>query len=404
MKFILVEIKDKDLFTIYDVKNKGVCCCSAYTLKQLLSDHNEVIGCQIVNGKLTVFECDLDGNKRVRKASSFCDDITKRSAVTIERGLDERHYPRVKSERKSKQNDVSFIIKDMSNREHILHINDIKKFIKKDTSEFIGQVVSYDIQNKMLLVISEEFGRLSLRPEFTIIDIKSCRLSDSKKKFFNKFSKYNEQYYNSSIELFNVKNQYQKEQQDLYNRYSAKIRNIEDRLKELTTKSVQIIENNALNNNVILTIDLIKKLTKETLGDKLAYFYEGNIGYISRSKSNTRGLLNVQVSNDSNKLVFCFYISIDCREDRSWIRDNIADEEYDGTLSINTDVYTGEKAAKYWSKMYTNLHKGIKKFSYGCRGDIDKGYYSKDFILEYSFPCKNGITKDDLMKLLSKIE
>ena len=126
MKFIVIEIKDKDLFTIYDVEHKGVCCCSAYTLKQLLSDHNEVLGCQVVNGKLNVFECDLDGNKRSRKASNCCTDTTKRSAVTIEKGLDEAHYPRLKTERKL---DTTALKNETRKIKGVdLHINDVKRF------------------------------------------------------------------------------------------------------------------------------------------------------------------------------------------------------------------------------------------------------------------------------------
>ena len=39
MKFIIVEVKGKDLYTIYDTEHKGVCCCSMYTLKQLVKDY-----------------------------------------------------------------------------------------------------------------------------------------------------------------------------------------------------------------------------------------------------------------------------------------------------------------------------------------------------------------------------
>lgn len=101
MRFIVVEVKGKDLFTVYDTENKGVCCCSSYTLLQLLDMGHEIIGCiKKPNGRLSVFECGLDGKQRAKKASVICTDETKRSATTIARGLDEKHYPRTKQERR----------------------------------------------------------------------------------------------------------------------------------------------------------------------------------------------------------------------------------------------------------------------------------------------------------------
>lgn len=100
MQFIVVEQKEKDLYTIYDVVNKGVCCCSLYTLKQLLEMHHEIIGVTNVNGKLRVQEMTLEGKTRNGKAPIICEDTTKRSAVTIAKGLPVKQYPRVIQKRK----------------------------------------------------------------------------------------------------------------------------------------------------------------------------------------------------------------------------------------------------------------------------------------------------------------
>lgn len=95
MKFIIVEIKDKDLYTIYDVENKGVCCCSMYTLKQLVKDYKcKIIGLRSKNGKLYCEERNFDGTVRKRKAPCICQDETKRNAKTIVRGLGEKDYPK----------------------------------------------------------------------------------------------------------------------------------------------------------------------------------------------------------------------------------------------------------------------------------------------------------------------
>lgn len=98
MNFCIIEKKDKDLFVIYDTENKGACCCTGYTIKQLMEKHN-VQGATMKNGRLNVIEVDLDGKPREKKAPNCCDDLTKRSASTIEKGLDEKHYPRVKQNR-----------------------------------------------------------------------------------------------------------------------------------------------------------------------------------------------------------------------------------------------------------------------------------------------------------------
>lgn len=99
MNFSIIEIKDKDLYVIYDMLNKGVCCCSKYTIKELLNQGHQIYGVSVRNDKLNIVECDLQGNIREKKASNSCNDLTKRSASTISRGLDEKHYPRVKQNR-----------------------------------------------------------------------------------------------------------------------------------------------------------------------------------------------------------------------------------------------------------------------------------------------------------------
>ena len=99
MNFSIIEIKDKDLYVIYDMLNKGACCCSKYTIKELLNQGHQIYGVSVRNDKLNIVECDLQGNIREKKASNSCNDLTKRSASTISRGLDEKHYPRVKQNR-----------------------------------------------------------------------------------------------------------------------------------------------------------------------------------------------------------------------------------------------------------------------------------------------------------------
>lgn len=98
----VVEIKNNDLFAIYDAEKGGVCCCSKYTMSQLINEFGQKIeGVTYVGKKMIVKELSLDGKERTKKSPVICSDETKRSAVTILKGLDEKHYPRTKTERRT---------------------------------------------------------------------------------------------------------------------------------------------------------------------------------------------------------------------------------------------------------------------------------------------------------------
>lgn len=114
MLFYVVQKLNNKECIIYDVENSGVCCCTVYTLNQLIEMGHQVVG---YDGK-KLFEVDLKGNKRENKAPIMCEDLTKRSAVTIAKGLNEKDFPRVKKARnvkpfkiykvKDKQNTVTY--------------------------------------------------------------------------------------------------------------------------------------------------------------------------------------------------------------------------------------------------------------------------------------------------------
>ena len=101
MNLCVVEIKNKDLFVVYDTDGGGVCCCTLYTLKQLVTEYKvNIKGFELShNGKYKVWECLFNGVKRQNKAPSMCNDETKRSATTIVKGLSCKKYPRVKQVR-----------------------------------------------------------------------------------------------------------------------------------------------------------------------------------------------------------------------------------------------------------------------------------------------------------------
>lgn len=115
----VVEVKSNDLFVLYDVECGGVCCCSKYTINQLMQDYGaKVEGVTVTPKGIRVQEVGLDGKVRAKKAPIICEDEIKRSAVTIIKGLDEKHYPRVKQERRSKGSVVklSYIAKRSKQR------------------------------------------------------------------------------------------------------------------------------------------------------------------------------------------------------------------------------------------------------------------------------------------------
>lgn len=90
------------MYVIYDADNGGVCCCSKYTVNQLLNDYKQQIdGVTLTAKGINIQEVSLDGVIRTKKAPIICENTTKRSAVTIIKGLSENHYPRVKQERRS---------------------------------------------------------------------------------------------------------------------------------------------------------------------------------------------------------------------------------------------------------------------------------------------------------------
>lgn len=124
MEFAIVEIKEKkDTYVIYDMENKGVCCCSSYTIKQLLDNNHTVHGARYDNGRLKVSEVDLQGNLRTKKSGVICKDATKRrSMVTILKGLDEKHYPREIKSKRGNGSYVSIKIRRKDNKDFKLEV------------------------------------------------------------------------------------------------------------------------------------------------------------------------------------------------------------------------------------------------------------------------------------------
>lgn len=407
MKFIVLEIKDRDLFTIYDVEKKGVCCCSAYTLKQLLEAKIDVIGCNVVNGKLKVFECDLDGNKRSRKASNCCTDTTKRSFATIVKGLDEKHYPRVKTERKTDIEERKVFIVNTEVKQY-----DVKKFIL-DEKSLVQLGSAYTCYNKnsvtglvlnvtdsMVSVYSLDEGKQIRLGTSVIKEVKSTRLTEDKRKFYEQLTK-------DQKKVNALRNKKQSLEMELEEERKKLIQKYQGKLEDLYTQILaaeETLKANALKSaskmNVALTQDEVIQLLKEKLKTKLWYSYTGYRGCFGEDDVNE---FEISIVQRDAKVQIKFRASVECREDYMWIKDNIGHVEYDGTLSIDSRAKKGPDASPYFDKLRCGLHNGKKIFYYGSNGEVSKGYFTKNFVYQYDFDGIKYLTRDLVNKIIERI-
>lgn len=85
MVFYIIEKKANDLYVIYDSMNGGMCCCTPYTIKQLIELGHEIPGV-ILSPKFSVTILTKSGEV-AKKYRVYNVDETKRSAVTIAKGI-----------------------------------------------------------------------------------------------------------------------------------------------------------------------------------------------------------------------------------------------------------------------------------------------------------------------------
>lgn len=90
MEFVVIEKRDNDRFVIYDIENKGSCCCSKYTMKQIIDAGHTIYGVRYngVNiGVNDIVPLLKNGQPRQKMEHYSLVPDTKRSAVTILQGL-----------------------------------------------------------------------------------------------------------------------------------------------------------------------------------------------------------------------------------------------------------------------------------------------------------------------------
>lgn len=402
MKFIVIEIKDKDLFTIYDVENKGVCCCSAYTLKQLLSDHNEVLGCQVVNGKLNVFECDLDGNKRSRKASNCCTDTTKRSAVTIEKGLDEAHYPRLKTERKL---DTTALTNEKRKIKGVdLHINDVKRFDLNEgtVTGMILELPVTDSTYSSMKIYSLDKGVISFYVSH-IIDIKATRLTEEKRKIYDRIAADNVKLASLQKQYKSVRDEWTREEQKLREKYGKKSNDLQQEVQKMQMLMNDHINKIACKMSTVLSDDYAKEQIIKSLGNKMYFSYVGDRGYINRDYDNNTFDIYIGRDKKDKSIYVSLVASVDCRESRSYILSTFGYEEYDGTVDVEKKEVKGKEAEPYFKSFRSDLKNGKKSFFYSLNSDTEKGYFTKNFAYTYEFKGIKELNNSALKKIISEI-
>lgn len=403
MKFIVIEIKDKDLFTIYDVEHKGVCCCSAYTLKQLLSDHNEVLGCQVVNGKLNVFECDLDGNKRSRKASNCCTDTTKRSAVTIEKGLDEAHYPRLKTERKL---DTTALTNETRKIKGVdLHINDVKRFDLNEGT-VTGMVLELPVTDSTyssMKIYSLDKGVISFYVSH-IIDIKSTRLTEEKRKIYDRIAADNVKLASLQNQYKSVRDEWTREEQKLREKYGKKSNDLQQEVQKMQTLMNDHINKIACKMSTVLSDDYAKEQIIKSLGNKMYFSYVGDRGFMNRDYNNNTFDIYIGRDKKDKSIYVSLIASVDCRESRSYILSTFGYEEYDGTVFVAKKEVKGKEAEPYFTSFRSDLKNGKKSFFYSLNSETEKGYFTKNFAYTYEFKGIKELNNSALKKIISEIK
>lgn len=401
MKFIVIEIKDKDLFTIYDAENKGVCCCSAYTLKQLLNDHNEVLGCKVVNGKLNVFECDLAGNKRSKKASDCCKDLTKRSASTIEKGLLESKYPRIKTERSTVSVDFEPVM--IAGTE--VRTNQVKK-LEFANENGVSCIILDATQGRTsidVFSVDSDAG-ISTIPIKSITAVKSTRLTEDKRKIYDRIAAENLKVVTNQKKYKALREEWSREQAKVNEKYAPKVRNLEETIRTYVESRKNVLHKALMKMDSGYSESMIKDEIEKFVN--LSYHYAGDRGYITERGTEP---FDVYVSHKGSVLTVSFVATIECRETRDWIIDTIGYEEYDGTVMIDSDDVPQPQAEKEFRHFHCNLNLHPKaylkkSFFYNSSGETSKGYFGKNFCLTYTFKGLNTVTKEQLKGIIAQIK
>lgn len=423
MKFIVVEIKQKDLYTIYDADNKGVCCCSAYTLAQLQALGHTIIGFNTVAaGRISVKECGLDGKPREKKAPVICTDETKRSASTIARGLDEKHYPRVKQERNSTQsiNTVNlaglpqYKVAIRNQQTILMRVGDIFKFdvcsqgnAKEagEISEIVCVIIKiYEFSDTLVpsgkcheihvITKTGEYLRFSAK---CVISANSCRLSQNIRQTLYAVAENTETERIIHQQEQELRDSKQAELKSVTEKYQCKFEKLSNQATQLQQQR-QILCNTLMQDSGIVSVEYMQNYIKKHYAENLQYQICRRT--VDDCNAETYGTFDVYIGYNKQRAAWLINFIADIPQRTSYreLREKpYFYEEYDGELfglsddellkKLGKNAYT-ELKAKYQKTLLHTLNNCEFKLTFDASGESRKGYYSYTYIMVYEVKGK----------------
>ena len=149
----------------------------------------------------------------MKKAPIICENTTKRSAVTILKGLDEKHYPRVKQNRKGLLGemlegtvvDVSYTIGDVTTGTTGVIVKQNNKLMVRTLDGFlVKQDIIDDVSKKQNIA---NYERISFEKLFKLHNLNES-ICDERRKLEERLSKLTEQKIEVDNEISNIKQLY----------------------------------------------------------------------------------------------------------------------------------------------------------------------------------------------------
>lgn len=434
MQFIIVEIKQKDLYTIYDVENKGVCCCSTYTLAQLQSAGHKITGFTVnSDGKYGVKECGLDGKPRTKKAPIICADETKRSAVTIAKGLDEKHYPRVKQERSGEAADKTVVTTAQTynvviakNQVVPMRVGDIFKFglqteRNEQLTEFVGVITdvhtynafgNQDDQRYVLSVVTKDGLSVANINANQVLFVNSCRLTPDVRNALNNVADAVLKHTELQKQYNQIREEQRQEERKIHDKYAPRYDKLNAKMQNQVQQKTSAMEKLMLLNG---TIDgrYMQEYIKQHYAERLAYKICRRM-YDDCGASDT-GSFAVSVYYDRKKSAwrFGFYAKIEQRSSYMTLRSKpFFYEEYDGEL-IGLEDAELEKALgkleyvrlkeQYEYTLTHSLKDGRFELAFDSSGESRKGYYAYIYEVVYEFKGKPTMELSKFKEITKKI-
>ena len=399
MKFVIVEIKNRDTFVLYDTINKGVCCCDLSALHKLVFDYKcEVVGFDTVTHNIVA--CCLNGTPRKTKTQSMCDVSIKRSAALISKGLPADKFPRsVKQHRNYPLH--SRVIKTDSGDIRVTE-GDILEFTTSENQKFVGLVVyasfslaltsNFVLFNNLFLFID---GSLEILYS-AYKSIQPCKISDSHRTY-----------------LHNVFNIYRQVAVLDAKRVTVSSAEQQSSVKLLIAEKqaeLQQLNVSYANSQIFLTDIKMKAVLNEHLKDKLWYKIEDISAClpIGELKSAPSGVFNCSFSYNRLSSVWTLSLTTsvyihanmyDMIETPYFYESDDADDDF--TVAVQSDT-------PLWNPVLADICGSFKtSFKYGSSfcsvGWANKGYLL-NYVKQFSFKSSHLVCSEVFQAFLKTVQ